>query len=382
MSPSEAPVEALLEARSILVCCGSGGVGKTTTAATLALAGALRGRRACVVTVDPARRLADALGLQAIGNAAKQIAGDFDGELWAAMLDAKGTFDDLVRRYASDEHQAERILSNRLYRNLVGALSGTQEYMATEKLYELYEQNEFDLIVVDTPPTRNALDFLDAPRRLTGFLDNRLFRLLIAPGRTYLRAMGMAAQLLLRTLARVAGSEIVDDTIAFFQAFEGMEAGFRERAARVEELLGAATTGFVLVAAPRRESVAEADFLAARLAGAKHEIDLLVVNRVLSSFADLETAAPEALALFADTGSGSLDLSPSAEAFSALQANLAELAALAGAEERLIDQLGIDHVTAVVKVPELGSDVHDLAELGALARYLLAAKSNAHRRAH
>lgn len=366
-------LSALLAERRIVVCCGSGGVGKTTTAAALALAGALEGRRACVVTVDPARRLADALGVAAIGNVPHKISGAFPGELSAVMLDAKGTFDDLIRRYAADEAQAARILDNRLYRNLVTALSGTQEYMATEKLYELHEEDAFDLIVVDTPPTRNALDFLDAPRRLTGFLDNRIFRLLVSPGRAYMRAMSVAAQLLLRTLARVAGSEIVDDTVAFFQAFEGMEAGFRERAARVEQLLAEAATGFVLVAAPRRESVAEAEFLARRLDDLGHRIDALIVNRVLVGF---DRPSPLGAAGTATAPATHVSVpAPAAvgghAAYDALRANLEELSALGVAEERLVGTLASGLASRLVRVPELGTDVHDLAVLEALARYLL-----------
>ena len=152
------------------------------------------------------------------------------------MLDAKGTFDDLVARYSQSSEQADRILQNRLYRNLTSALSGTQEYMAMEKLYELHSEGGFDLVVVDTPPSRHALDFVDAPRRLYGFLENRVFRLLLMPTRAYMKAMTIAAHALLRTISRVAGSEIVEDAMAFFRAFEGMEEGFRERARRVEDL--------------------------------------------------------------------------------------------------------------------------------------------------
>ena len=167
--------------RSIVVCCGSGGVGKTTTAAVLALEGARRGRRTVVVTIDPAKRLADALGLAGLTDTPSRIDGDWPGELWAMMLDTKSTFDDLVMKHAGTPEQGRRILANRFYRNISGALSGTQEYMAMEKLYELHDETDFDLVVVDTPPTRNALDFLDAPRRLSRFLDHRLFRLLMAP---------------------------------------------------------------------------------------------------------------------------------------------------------------------------------------------------------
>ena len=163
------------------------------------------------------------------------------------MLDTKGTFDDLVHRYARTTDQAESIQANRLYQNLAGALSGTQEYMAMEKLYELVESGEFDVVVVDTPPTRNALDLLDAPRRLTRFLENRLFRALLVPTRMSLRAIGVATQALLRTISKVAGAEIVEDAVGFFQAFEGMEEGFRTRAGAVRELLADPATAYVLV---------------------------------------------------------------------------------------------------------------------------------------
>ena len=196
----------LVGERSIIICWGSGGVGKTTTAAAIAVEGARQGRRACVVTIDPAKRLADALGLAGgLTNEPRRIAGPWPGELWAVMLDTKTTFDNLVVTYAADAEQAERILANRFYRNISGALSGTQEYMAAEKLYELHEEADFDLVVVDTPPTRNALDFLDAPERLNRFLDHRLYRILMTPTRAYLKAVNVAAQAFLRTLSKVVG---------------------------------------------------------------------------------------------------------------------------------------------------------------------------------
>ena len=190
-----------------------------------------------MVTIDPARRLANSLGLDALTNRPTRIEGPWPGELHALMLDPKGTFDDLIQRYSDTAEQAEDIKVNRIYRNLTGTLSGTQEYMAMEKLYELVEEGGFDLVVVDTPPSRNALDFLDAPRRLTHFLENRVFQALMKPTRAGLKFMGVAAQALLRTISKVAGADIVHDAVTFFQAFEGMEEGFRTRAARVRELL-------------------------------------------------------------------------------------------------------------------------------------------------
>src|SRR5687768_597936 len=317
----------LVERHSIVVCAGSGGVGKTTTAAVLAMEAARRGRRAVVVTIDPAKRLADTLGIGELGNTPKVIAGDWPGELSAMMLDTKITFDSLVRTYAADAGQAERILANRFYRNISGALSGTQEYMAAEKLHELHESPDFDLVVVDTPPTRHALDFLDAPRRLTAFLDHKLFRALVAPTRVYLRAMNVAAQAFLRTVGRVVGAEALEDGLAFFAAFEGMEQGFRERAARVQALLTDKETAYVLVASPRADTVAEASYFADRLESSGVPVAALVVNRMHPRFG---------------AGSGK-DARRRAEQLAGtplagLAANLAEFRTIAdGEEQHLVD---------------------------------------------
>ena len=256
--------------------------------ATFALAAARAGRRSCVVTVDPARRLADALGVESLPNTPSEVEGDWPGHLHALMLDSKGTFDDLVQRYARTPEQAEAILGNRLYQNLAGALSGTQEYMAMEKLYELVNSGEFDIVVVDTPPTRNALDLLDAPRRLTRFLENRLFRALLVPTRMSLRAVGVATQALLRTIAKVAGAEIVQDAVGFFQAFEGMEDGFRSRASAVHDLLADPATAYVLVTSARPDAVTEASFFAEKLAERDVAVAALVVNRIAPSFGNGE----------------------------------------------------------------------------------------------
>ncbi|MHB8464204.1 MAG: ArsA family ATPase [Acidimicrobiales bacterium] len=344
-----------MSASDIVICCGSGGVGKTTTAAALALRGARAGRRACVVTIDPAKRLADALGLESLTNWPRRIDGDWPGELWALMLDTKGTFDDLVRRYAATPEQAESILVNRLYRNISGALSGTQEYMAMEKLYELHQSADFDLVVVDTPPTRNALDFLDAPRRLTAFLDNRIFRLLIMPTRAYLKAVSVATQTFLRTVARVVGSEVVGDVIGFFEAFDGMEAGFRERAAAVTKLLDDDGTAFVLVTSPRPEAVEEASYFATKLVEAGIGVDALIVNRLHPRFGETVQAP------------GNMTGSP----LSVLRANLAEFRSVSEREEShfaaLADQVAPAPVT---RVPFLADDVHDLEGLEVISGYL------------
>src|SRR5207253_10923031 len=199
-------------------------------------------------------------------------------------LDSKSTFDSLVTKYAPDPDQAAAILTNRFYRNIAGALSGTQEYMAIEKLYELHDEGHFELVVVDTPPTRNALDFVDAPRRLTRFLDNRLFRWLMMPTRVGLKAVNVATRALLRTISRVVGSEVVQDAVAFFQAFEGMEEGFRDRAERVLHLLSDPATAFLLVTTPRREALEEGRFFATKLEEAGIPVEALVVNRMHPRF--------------------------------------------------------------------------------------------------
>jgi anion-transporting ArsA/GET3 family ATPase len=352
----------LIATSDIVVCCGSGGVGKTTTAAVLALEGARLGRRAVVVTIDPAKRLADALGLEALDNTPHRIAGEWSGELWALMLDTKSTFDNLVTRYAGSPEQAEGILDNRFYRNISGALSGTQEYMAMEKLYELHESTDFDLVVIDTPPTRNALDFLEAPGHLTRFLDHRLYRMLLAPTRGMVKAMNVAAQAFLRTVSRVVGGEAVRDAITFFQAFEGMEQGFIERARAVEKLLAADSTAFVLVASPRTDTVDEATFFARKLAEAGLRVRALIVNRMHTRFGD---GRPELARERALTFAGK-DLG-------GLYANLADFQHVALDEEANVATLVEELPGAtIVRVPFLRSDVHDLDGLATVAGYVFA----------
>ncbi len=357
--PASVDLADLAGERGVVVCCGSGGVGKTTVAAAVAVEAAKKGRVACVVTIDPAKRLADALGLDTLSDTPSRVAGVGPGELWAVMLDTRSTFDTVVRRYAADERQAEAILANRMYRNIAGALSGTQEYMAMEKLYELWSgsgDQTYDIVVVDTPPTRNALDFLDAPRRLTRFLDNRVFRLLLMPTRAYLRAVSMATQAFLRTVTKVVGGEVVADTLAFFDAFEGMEQGFRERAQAVLDLLKDPTTAFVLVASARRDTVEEALYFAGRLADGGIKVAALVVNRVHPAFG---------------LGLPPIPPAPDGSALAVLERNLAELDAVASREAahlvELVEQVAPAPVT---RVPFLADDVHDLGGLELVAAHL------------
>jgi anion-transporting ArsA/GET3 family ATPase len=353
----------LVGSRSIIVCCGTGGVGKTTTAAVLAVEAARRGRRAVVVTIDPAKRLADALGLRGgLSNEPTRVEGEWPGQLWAVMLDTKSTFDDLVHRHSTDAAQAERILTNRFYRNISSSLSGTQEYMAAEKLHELHEAHDFDIVVVDTPPTRHALDFLDAPARLTRFLDHRLYRALMVPTRAYLKAVNLAAQAFLRTVSKVVGGEVIADAIAFFQAFDGMEKGFRTRATRVLHLLTAPDTAYVLVASPRADTIDEAGFFAHKLATNGIAISGLVVNRIHPRFGT--GAATDAVA--AAAAAAGTPLEP-------FWLNLAELRTVAEREAEQVRTLAARHPgTAVATVPLLAADVHDLAGLAVVATHLMA----------
>jgi anion-transporting ArsA/GET3 family ATPase len=351
----------LVREAEVIICTGSGGVGKTTVAAVLAMEGARLGRRTAVVTIDPAKRLADALGLEGLTNEPGRIDGPWPGELYALMLDTKSTFDALVTKYAGTDDQAERILDNRFYKNISSALSATQEFMAMEKLYELHVESDFDLVVVDTPPTRNALDFLDAPGTLTRFLDHPLYRVVMAPTRGVLKVASAAAQTFLRTVAKVVGSEVIDDAIAFFQAFQGMEEGFRNRAAHVKALLSESATRFVLVASPRRDTLAEAVFFADAIAEADIEVSALIVNRMHPRFGEgLGEAARERAATLAGA--------PLADHY----ANLADFQLIAGREEdHLADLVGKVGDAAVVRVPFLRSDVHDLEGLEELAQHVI-----------
>ena len=363
-------LDIVLRDAEIIVSCGSGGVGKTTAAAAIAMHAAALGKRVVVVTIDPARRLADALGLaDGLSNEPTRVHLDLGpnaaafGELWAMMLDPATTFDGLVRQYAETPERAERILANAFYHNIAGALSGTQEYMAAEKLYQLHRDHRFDLVVVDTPPTRNALDFLDAPATLTRFINHRLFRLLMLPARKGLKVLNVAAQPVLRTIGKVVGGDVLADAIAFFQAFEGMETGFRDRADSVSELLHSSITHYVLVASARHDTVEEARYFAARLADSKLSVAAVIVNRLQPRFGHATAEQALTVAASAETA-GDHNLA-------GLWRNLAELRALADAEEGVIAPLIADTGdTAIHRVPLLADDVHDLGGLREIAGHL------------
>lgn len=361
-------LEDVVRSSRVVVCCGSGGVGKTTTAAVIALEAARAGRRAVVVTIDPARRLADALGLEGLTNTPSEIQGDWPGRLWALMLDTKTTFDGLVRRYSADAEQAERILSNSFYRNISGALSGTQEYMASEKLYELAVEGNYDLVVVDTPPTRNALDFLDAPQRLAHFLDHRLYKVLMSPTKGFVKAVNLAAQAVIRPLSRVVGTDVVSDAIGFFAAFEGMEEGFKERAAAVDRLLSQRSTAFVLVASPKADTVEEAGFFADALSENGIAVRGLIVNRMQPVFGtddDGLATGPEAARARAETLAGTALGDHYTCLADARQLARGEALHLAGLADRVSP-------APVVRVPIQPFEVTDLTSLSHLADVVFA----------
>lgn len=358
----------------IIVCCGSGGVGKTTSAAALALAAAESGRKVVLITIDPAKRLADALGLQGLTNDPSPIpidgtAVDGPGGLWAMMLDARATFDAVIRQQARNEAQVRRILENPFYDNVASKLSGSQEYMAAEKLYELSNDDRFDLVVVDTPPTREALDFLEAPQKLMNFLDHRVYRWLIAPARSGLKIVNIAAQPILRTIGRVIGADVLADAINFFQAFEGIESGFRDRAESVQRLLKSDVTKYLVVASPRRDTVDEAIYFSRQLRSAGMAVTGLIINRLQPLFGS-GTAEEAESAARAAQDRGETDLA-------VLHHNLAHLRRISEAEEDAIAPLLSFAANSVIsRVYQRSEDVHDIGAIRNLGRDLVAQREN------
>ncbi|MEU9137096.1 ArsA family ATPase [Streptomyces sp. NPDC048404] len=291
----------------IVVCCGSGGVGKTTTAAALGLRAAERGRKVVVLTIDPARRLAQSMGIDSLDNTPRRVKGvEGSGELHAMMLDMKRTFDEIVEAHA-DGDRAAAILGNPFYQSLSAGFAGTQEYMAMEKLGQLRARDEWDLIVVDTPPSRSALDFLDAPKRLGSFLDGRLIRLLTAPaklgGRAGMKFLNVGMSMMTGTLGKLLGGQLLKDVQTFVAAMDTTFGGFRTRADATYKLLQAPGTAFLVVAAPERDALREAAYFVQRLAAEEMPFAGLVLNRVHGSGAT-QLSAERALAAAEDLDSG------------------------------------------------------------------------------
>ncbi|MCD6014961.1 MAG: Anion-transporting ATPase [Solirubrobacterales bacterium] len=371
-----ASVAELLEDKRVCICAGSGGVGKTTTSAAIAAGMAARGKRVAVLTIDPAKRLADSLGLPELGNVERQVdpalfaEAGFDlggGELWAMMLDSKQTFDEVVRKHAPDEETRDRILSNRIYEQLSAALAGSQEYMAMEKLFEIHAEDRYDLLVLDTPPSRDALDFLDAPKRLTQFIEGRALQVFMRPAGLGMKIFGRGTSMMFSVLRRITGVDLLEDLAEFFQAFSGMVEGFRERARRVNELLGDPRTSFLVVCAPQGEPISEAVYFHRKLVEAEMPFGGVIVNKVHYE-GELPDDAGEVEAELAEAVGGDLARR--------VAENLRDYAALAARDRRNVAHLAAELRTrAVIQVPYLDEDVHDLAGLMEINRYLFASGS-------
>ena len=366
MSTPELDVDALLADPSIriVVCCGAGGVGKTTTSAALAVRAADQGRKVAVLTIDPARRLAQALGLTELDNEPGRVAGvpdgadqDGTGELHAMMLDMRRTFDEMVQTHTTPD-RAAAILANPFYQTISSSFSGTQEYMAMEKLGQLAATGRWDLIVVDTPPSRSALDFLDAPQRMSTFLDGRMIRLLASParagGRGLRKVLGAGFALFAKAVSTILGGQLLSDASAFVQAFDTMFGGFRERATATYALLRSPGTAFVVVAAPEPDALREAAYFVDRLGKEDMPLAGLVLNRTHPVLAALSaTRARDA----ADELAGA----PLAAAVLRLHADRVDRATR---EERLLARFAGAHPTVGVRrVPAVAGDVADLAGL-------------------
>src|ERR1700749_4610780 len=298
-------------ANRVVVCCGAGGVGKTTTAAAIALRAAECGRNVCFLTIDPAKRLVQALGVNDLGNAPQRVplAPEVPGELHAMMLDMRRTFDEMVVQY-SGTGRAQAILDNQFYQTVATSLAGTQEYMAMEKLGQLLGEDRWDLVVVDTPPSRNALDFLDAPKRLGSFMDSRLWRLLLGPGRGIGRLVTGAVGLAMKALSTVLGSQMLSDAAGFVQSLAATFGGFGENAARTYALLKRRGTQFVVVSAAETDALREASVFAERLSQEGMPLAGLVLNRTNPTLCSLPTEraidGSETLAAKTDSGAASL----------------------------------------------------------------------------
>ncbi len=366
-------------ATQVVVCCGSGGVGKTTTAAALALRAAERGRKVVVLTIDPARRLAQAMGIERLDNEPRPVPGvdgASGGSLDAMMLDMKRTFDEVVESQASPE-KAAQILANPFYVALSSSFAGTQEYMAMEKLGQLRRMSagtgRWDLIVVDTPPARSALDFLDAPERLAGFLDGRFIRLLLAPARGPARLMTAGFSAVTNTMAKIVGAQVLKDLQMFVAAFDTLFGGFRQRAQKTFEMLQDDQTAFLVVASPEADALREAAFFVERLAGEEMPLAGLVVNRAGLAGGSLsaEQAIAAAERLESDGTSQSSDVPGLTAGLLRLHADRLRLVAR---ETRLRQRFAAAHPgVPTVVVPALPSDVHDLAGLRRIGALLGAA---------
>jgi anion-transporting ArsA/GET3 family ATPase len=357
----------------VVVCAGSGGVGKTTTAAALAVHGAQEGRRTMVLTIDPARRLADALGLRSLGNEARPVPLD-SGSLEAMMLDQKGAWDALVERYAPSDEVRTRILANRFYQHLSESFAGSQEYMAVEQLAQLHASGKYDLIVVDTPPTRHALDFLDAPKRVAAFLDRQVIRWFVKPyfsaGWSALRVVNKAAGTLLRRLEEATGVSALVEISDFFTSMSGLFDGFGARVQAVDRLMRSRSTAFVLVATPEEQVLSEAEEFSRKLAELAIPLRAVVFNRVhdeaVGNLRRLDDAWLRALVARAVGRSAAVE---------PLVDNFLRYETQARGDHLRIEAFRrqLSGRPAVVMVPNFEEDLHDLDGLRRMVPYLTAA---------
>jgi anion-transporting ArsA/GET3 family ATPase len=372
----------ILEQKRVLVCVGSGGVGKTTTAAALALEGARRGRKTLVMTIDPAKRLASSLGLPQLDHEERRVPDDLlatagvKGTLHAMMLDQKRAFDEVVERYARDPQVRERVLANPIYKQISSTLSGSHEYAAMAKLYQIEKERDYDLIVVDTPPTAHALDFLDAPQKIASAVESPAIEWFQKPlqstGIFSLKMVGRGGSFVMRRIAKFVGSAFLEDMARFFVEAADVLRGFRERAREVYELLRQPRVGFVLVASPEPTTVDEALFFHQKLASAGMPFVGFVVNRVHAQApaAPSEGALVEALSKRPELASfAPYELARAAEA---IREGHAEVGVLADADRREIVRLGqvLQRDQALVEVPFLARDVHDIEGLGLIGTWL------------
>jgi anion-transporting ArsA/GET3 family ATPase len=370
VSPRHIPLEKRLAGKRVCVCVGAGGVGKTTVSAALGLGLAMRGKKVVVVSIDPAKRLAGALGLRELPGEPHRIEPqtlaehgvEARGELWAMMLDSKRTFDDLIARLAPDEHTRDEVLSNRIYRELSSAVAGSQEFTAVAKLFELYRGGAWDVIVLDTPPSRDALDFLDAPDRLTQFLEGRALKVLLTPGGVTRGLIGRGAGLMFSVFARVTGVNLLGELSGFFGSLSSLTDGFRERARGVEQLLRDPLTGFLIVTSPEHEPAREAVFLHAQLESEQMAISGLIVNRVHDRGLDGHTQEQVTQLLSAELG---------ASLAARVAGNLADFDVLAKRDRESVAELsrGLYEPDPLV-VPHLDGDVQDLGGLVLIAEHL------------
>ena len=375
----------VVKSSSVIVCMGPGGVGKTTSAAALGIGAAQLGLRVVVLTVDPAKRLAEAMGLSdsetddksqpdgapsdnrserglgssgGLGNDPRQIPGSWRGELWGVMLDPQATFDSLIADHARSDKQRRTILANRLYRNLTTTLTGTNEYMAAERLRSLHLDDRFDLVVLDTPPAHHALDLLDSPGRLSRFFDHRVYRTILAPKPGVFRAVTSAANLVVRAIGQVVGSTLLADAIEFFNEFQGMDRGFRDRAAEIDGVLRSKKTAYILVSSSRYEPLAAGRWITKQLIERGRRVDVLILNRITPMFWPLD------------------DMSRWEGLQGPLVQNLSEMASLRRSEEALLyEALATGELgrPKVLLLEEQADPVTDLAALARLAKKLMTA---------